>query len=174
MNTKTHLRLLDLQAQQESGDLMYCPRCGRESMDSVLLRNAMSRHADLHICSDCGTAEAMLDMMQNPLPLEQWAAFNNRQAQNDLKALPMSEVIGRVVNKQLSHLTCIYRAWNQKEHGEDFSAYQALATSFCPELFELRRSPFCAVYKAKDGQVLVRFRLVAQECQVAIDSIPKC
>lgn len=173
MNTQINQRLIDLKTQQEAGELMYCPRCGRDSMDRVLLHNALSRQADLHICSDCGTAEAMLDMMLNPLPLEQWAVFNHHQAQHDLKALTSAEIIGRVVNKQLPHLISIFKAWEEKEHGLDFKAYQELARDSCPELFELRKNPFYAVYKAEDGQVLVRFKLVAQECQVAIDSIPK-
>ena len=65
-------RLLDLKARQGAGEIMPCPRCGRMNMKQPLEQNALSRHADLFICDDCGMTEALLDMMQNPLPLEQW------------------------------------------------------------------------------------------------------
>ena len=163
--------LLDLKAQQELGDTMYCPRCGRESMDAVVYRNALSRHADLYICNDCGTAEAMLDMMRNPLPLDQWAAFNAPQPQLDFKALPTAEVMGRVVNKHIPELSSIFKAWERKEKGDDFRIYQNLAYNACPGLLELRKSPFCAVYQAKDGRVLLRFKQEDNNVQVAIDRI---
>lgn len=172
MDKSLNQRLLDLKTQQEKGDTIYCPRCGRESMDSTLYRNALSRYADLYICSDCGTAEAMLDMMRNPLSLEHWAAFNNAKPQFDLKALPMAEVMGRVVNKHLPELSRLFMAWESKVHGGDFRIYQGLANSACPGLYELRKTPFSAVYQAKDGQVLVRFRQMDEQTQVAIDSIP--
>ena len=35
-----------------------CPKCGREFDES---RGALSRRADIIICSGCGTAEAMTD-----------------------------------------------------------------------------------------------------------------
>lgn len=40
---------------------LLCPRCGRNTMDTNLYRNALSRRADVYICSECGTAEAMAD-----------------------------------------------------------------------------------------------------------------
>lgn len=65
-------RLLDLKARQAAGEQMPCPRCGRLSMKKPLEHNALSRHADLFVCDDCGLEESLLDMMRNPLPLEQW------------------------------------------------------------------------------------------------------
>ena len=66
--------LLDLKARQEAGEKMLCPRCGRDTMKPDLHTHALSRHADgIYVCDDCGTAEAMLDFMRNPLPLECWA-----------------------------------------------------------------------------------------------------
>ncbi len=59
--------LLDLKARQLQGEHMDCPRCGRDSMNPEIHRNATSRHADLYVCDDCGTAEALLDMMHAPL-----------------------------------------------------------------------------------------------------------
>ena len=70
-------RLLDLKARQDAGEQMICPRCGRNILKAPLTHNALSRHADLYVCDECGMTEAMLDMMRNPLPLEQWAVFQD-------------------------------------------------------------------------------------------------
>ena len=69
--------LLDLKARQDAGEQMLCPRCGRNILKAPLAHNALSRHADLYVCDECGMTEAMLDMMRNPLPLEQWAVFQD-------------------------------------------------------------------------------------------------
>ena len=53
-----------------------CPRCGSNNMDEKITRNALSRRANVHICSDCGTHEALLDMSgQEPLAFEEWNLF---------------------------------------------------------------------------------------------------
>ena len=70
--------LADLKARQLAGEQMPCPRCGRDAMDAVLLHNALSRHADLYICSVCGMDEALLDMRRSPKPLSEWDAFADR------------------------------------------------------------------------------------------------
>ena len=81
--------LLDLKARQEAGEKMPCPRCGRDTMKPDLHTNALSRHADgIYVCDDCGTAEAMLDFMRNPLPLECRAQFREGEATTDFKAVP--------------------------------------------------------------------------------------
>ena len=86
--------LLDLKARQEAGEKMPCPRCGRDTMKPDLHTNALSRHADgIYVCDDCGTAEAMLDFMRNPLPLECWAQFREGEATADFKAVPGEEAL---------------------------------------------------------------------------------
>ena len=70
--------LADLKARQLAGEQMPCPRCGRDTMDAVLLHNALSRHADLYLCSVCGMDEALLDMRRSPKPLSEWNAFADR------------------------------------------------------------------------------------------------
>ena len=72
--------LLDLKARQDDGEQMLCPRCGRNVLKVPLTHNALSRHADLYVCDECGMTEAMLDMMRNPLPQEQWAVFQKTPA----------------------------------------------------------------------------------------------
>ena len=78
--------LLDLKAKQDAGEQMPCPRCGRNILKTPLLHNALSRYADLYLCDECGMTEAMLAMMRNPLPLEQWSVFRDTGKQlSDLK-----------------------------------------------------------------------------------------
>ena len=71
--------LLDLKIRQDKNERMPCPRCGRDDMNEDVHRNALSRHADIYICDQCGTSEAMLDFMTNPLPLTQWDCILNKR-----------------------------------------------------------------------------------------------
>lgn len=57
--------------EQRNGNIGKCPRCGGV-MEKELLHNALSRHEDVYICSDCGTDEAMRNMFGSPLPIENW------------------------------------------------------------------------------------------------------
>lgn len=61
-----------LKPLQEAGELFPCPRCGHHRMDKKAVRNALSRHASVYICSQCGMDEAIRDMTSNVLPLNQW------------------------------------------------------------------------------------------------------
>jgi len=55
------------------GYVFPCPRCGHERMKPEAVRNALSRYADVYICSECGMDEAMRDMAgQPPLPFSEW------------------------------------------------------------------------------------------------------
>ena len=68
--------------------------------------NALSRHADgICVCDDCGTAEAMLDFMRNPLPLECWAQFREGEASADFKAVPGEEALKTI---PCTDFLCIY------------------------------------------------------------------
>ena len=65
---------------QRSAYLPVCPRCGQESMecfkDSKTF-GALSRRADIYICSDCGTEEGAEDYYDHVrmLPISEWALF---------------------------------------------------------------------------------------------------
>ena len=52
---------------------LLCPRCGRNTMDKNLYRNALSRRADVFICSDCGAAEAMADYFNTVDDVRNWS-----------------------------------------------------------------------------------------------------
>lgn len=47
--------------QRKTDVRLLCPRCGRNTMAQNLAENALSRRADVYICSGCGTEEAMRD-----------------------------------------------------------------------------------------------------------------
>ena len=61
-----------LMSLQEDGCSFPCPRCG-SPMDPNIQHNALSRHAQVWICSQCGLNEALRDMCHNPLPLNEWS-----------------------------------------------------------------------------------------------------
>ncbi len=61
----------DFAKVQEAG-FFPCPRCGQMLMDERPVRNALSRHANVYVCDECGTDEAMREYAGNPLPLEEW------------------------------------------------------------------------------------------------------
>ena len=104
--------LLDLRARQEAGERMPCPRCGRDTMKPALVTNALSRHADgVYVCDDCGTAEAMLDFMQNPLPLECWAFLREEQGGVDFKAVPGEEAMKTIKAEHIPRLIRVFQKW---------------------------------------------------------------
>lgn len=53
--------------------LYYCPRCGYQTMNKRLHTNALSRYADVYICSRCGMNEALLDYFGTPFAFTDWA-----------------------------------------------------------------------------------------------------
>ena len=166
-------RLLDLKARQEAGEQMSCPRCGRNTLKSPLAHNALSRYEDLYVCDECGMTEAMLDMMRNPLPLDQWAVFKNSSPELDFKALSMQEVVGRVLGGQTERLLQLHRAWVLRTEGQSFDALRVQALKVCPGMVDLWENPFCAVYQARDGCVMVRLRWDGNKSEIAVDTVPE-
>ena len=65
------IRLYSEMQQKNIDTPMPCPRCGKNDILAGY-RNALSRRADIYICPDCGTAEALEDSAHNPLPLTEW------------------------------------------------------------------------------------------------------
>lgn len=53
-----------------------CLRCGNP-LDNHLVLNALSRHADVYVCRECGTNEALRDALGEPLPLQEWYAVTS-------------------------------------------------------------------------------------------------
>ena len=163
--------LLDLKARQEAGEQMPCPRCGRDTMKPVLVTNALSRHADgVFICDDCGSAEAMLDFMRNPLPLECWAVFREDDCTADFKAVPGEEAMKTIKAEHVPRLIRIYKAWKE---GSDFKALRQQALKDCPGLTQIWEEPFQALYEVADGEIVVRFRQRDDAVEIAADLLKK-
>lgn len=59
--------------QEDNGSEFPCPRCGHYSIKSRLATNALSRYADVYICDDCGTDEALRDATGKVMPLNEWS-----------------------------------------------------------------------------------------------------
>ena len=172
MNERIQKRLDDLKARQQAGEYLPCPRCGRKTMKDAIHTNALSRHADIYICDQCGMDEAMLDFMRNPLPIEDWACV---QKQFD-GYLPetIEEHIDIITHEHIPFLTTLYQRWMNKQAHEDFREYRSAARKHCPGLTELWTEPFPAEYGAKDGsRALVRFRVRDNEIQYVIDVMTK-
>lgn len=60
-------------AQKKNVVTFPCPRCGHDTMDGVLTMNALSRRANVYICSRCGTDEAMYDFARANDDIENWS-----------------------------------------------------------------------------------------------------
>lgn len=55
-----------------------CPRCGRETMRDIDVKNALSRRCDVYICSGCGMEEAMEDAgFTEKIPVSEWVCNKN-------------------------------------------------------------------------------------------------
>lgn len=164
--------LLDLKARQEAGEKMPCPRCGRNTMKPDLHTNALSRHADgIYVCDDCGTAEAMLDFMRNPLPLECWGLFREGEATADFKAVPGEEAMKTIKAEHVPRLIRVFQKW--KAGGVDFKDLRLEAIRECPGLTQIWEQPFQALYQVSDGEIVVRFREKGDAVEVAADLLQK-
>ncbi|MBR2790889.1 MAG: hypothetical protein IKD70_09840 [Eggerthellaceae bacterium] len=162
--------LADLRARQTAGEWMPCPRCGRDTLKPALHTNALSRHADgIYICDECGTAEAMLDFMNNPLPTELWAMFRSPQPESDLKALPGTEVWKRIATEHGPILIDLYKRWTREAPGASFTPYRWEAFKRCPGLTEIWDQPFQAKYSVADGELILRLRHTEEGVEIAAD-----
>ena len=131
--------------------------------------NALSRHADIYICDACGTEEALLKFMSNPLPMREWACLKPIPQSSDFKTLPAEEVWKCVQDTHLPFLMNIYERWQDEHEYEDFSDYRSAAFESCPGLTALWAQPFRAEYTAADGKLVLRFRFTYEGIEVATD-----
>ena len=151
--------LADLRARQEAGEHMPCPRCGRDTMKDQITTNALSRHADgVYVCDACGTAEALLDFMKNPLPVQSWAVFQRKKAPSHLEALRGADAMDIVRAEDVPILTDIFERWSKEKPGADFTPYRLEALGKCPGISKLWPDSFQAMYETADGHLLIQFR----------------
>jgi len=64
----------EMQCKGEHKNTQPCPRCGENSMSANVLKNALSRQFDIHICDACGNLEAVDASVGKSLPIESWWA----------------------------------------------------------------------------------------------------
>ena len=170
MNERIERALADLRARQTAGEWMPCPRCGRDTLKPAIHTNALSRHADgIYICDECGTAEAMLDFMRNPLPIENWALFRAEPVESDLKDLPGKEVWERICMVHGPILIDLYKRWTREAPGASFTPYRWEAFKRCPGLTEIWEQPFQAKYSVADGELILRLRHTEEGVEIAAD-----
>ena len=172
MNEHIERALADLRARQATGEHMPCPRCGRDTMKPALHTNALSRHADdVYVCDDCGTAEAMLDFMRSPLPIESWALFRVNTGDSDFEDVPGEEAEKVIKAEHVPRLIRILQQW--KANGSAFSELRLEVMQQCPGMTQLWERPFQAMYRVSDGEILVRFRENGDNVEVAVDRLLK-
>ena len=162
--------LLDLRSRQEYGEHMPCPRCGRDTMKPNLYTNALSREADgIMVCDECGSSEALLAFMNNPMPIEDWAIFNDRQHQLDFKDTPGEEAWESIQKEQVQILAELFRDWLDGKGDKDFKAYRREAMKRCPGLTFIFDRPFSAVYKVAEGDLILRFKRTDDDVKISKD-----
>ena len=169
MTGRIRKALGDLKARQDGGKHMPCPRCGRDTMKECVHTNALSRHADIYICDACGTAEALLKFMSNPLPVTEWAYLRPVQRPSDFKTLTAEAIWERVQDTQVPFLMNLYERWQDEHEYEDFNDYRVSAFESCPGLTALWAQPFRAEYTVADGTLVLRFRFTDDGIEVAAD-----
>jgi hypothetical protein len=85
----------------------------------------------------------------------------------------MQEVAARVLGGQTDELFRLHAAWVHKTEGQAFDAYRERALKACAGMVDLWENPFCAVYRARDGQVMVRLRWDGNKSEIAVDTLPE-
>lgn len=81
--TKTVIEALKQLQQADENIFLPCPRCGRMTMRQPATTNALSRYADVYICSGCGMDEALRDFTGlQPLPFTEWNVVKKEKREN--------------------------------------------------------------------------------------------
>lgn len=97
--------------ETEEFDGMPYPRCGKDTMKPTNHSIALSRHADIWICDLCGSNEAMLDYMRNPLPIGDWACMRISHG-DDFRPATVTEHIDVIENEHIPfRRRCIGDGW---------------------------------------------------------------
>ena len=171
MNKRHEIALADYKARQLAGEHLPCPRCGAFAMKPDLHTNALSRHADIYVCDGCGTEEAMLAFMNNPLPMRCWAALMPKRPASDFIARSSSDVLAEVIRTQVSLLIEIYRQMERGELDSEDAQYEVY--SQCAGLTKFWTSPFHVQYDTADGSVLIRFGKRGDEIEYCTSAFAK-
>lgn len=79
----------DYGRKQKENGCTICPRCGRmHRMYKESVKNALSRRADVYICSQCGMDEAVRDMIGvEPCPFAEWDIVKKLKRERDAQCV---------------------------------------------------------------------------------------
>lgn len=77
MNPNDKLNTIRSFAAKQAQKRYPCPRCGKDNMSDTPSRNALSRAAEIYVCDECGTAEALAIFAAKPMPLSEWDIFKS-------------------------------------------------------------------------------------------------
>ena len=155
MTERMRKAIADLKDRQERGEYTLCPRCGMNSMRPDLYTNALSRAADIMVCSSCGCDEAKLAWMCAPMSLYRWAALRPQRPKGDFKDIPGEEVWRIVKAEQSDKLFALHQLFLDGEEPEEvrFQAYEQI-----PGLTEIWTEPYQLKYRCRDGSLIIRFK----------------
>lgn len=94
----TKYLILNWSKAQKAGASLPCPRCGRD-MNENLYHNALSRRADIYICSHCGTEEAWEDIAKGKPPATSEQVFESWFLTTTVLGKPKIRKIGNEIYK---------------------------------------------------------------------------
>lgn len=155
MNEKMIRRLLDLKAAQVHGEYTLCPRCGRDTMNPELSRNALSRQADIMVCERCGYDEAMQAFMHCPDTVYRWKALQPERLPGDYSMLSGEQAWDVIKQEQIKIILKLFRRFESGEGAEEvrFDAFEN-----CKGLLDIWTEPFQLKYKTRNGALLIQVR----------------
>ena len=114
MTDEMRKTLSDLRRREEAGEQTLCPRCGINRLKPALHTNALSRYVEgVYVCDECGLSEALLDYMNNPIPTEAWAIFQESIPQADFRDTPGAEVWEQIRMVHGPVLIQLYKRWKK-------------------------------------------------------------
>lgn len=142
--------------KSEASLLLPCPRCGHMTMKHQSTRNALSRYADVYICSGCGMDEALRDFSgQPPLPFTQWGILSDGVQNLPLPAITFEEYVEQECARQWSEL-------QESELGSWDSQPQNVCTEYYWSMYEhlwQDRNELDGVIVGDEKQVKVAIRV---------------
>ena len=168
MTERMRKALTDLKARQESGAYTLCPRCGLNTMKPDLYTNALSRHADIMVCDQCGTDEAMKVFMGAPMSMYQWAGLQPVRPDGDFR-----EYTGRDTWSILKdrHASVMFRLFRRYLDGEEPEEIRFLAFESIPGLTQIWTEPYQMKFRCRDGSLIVRFRKLSEGWEMEADLV---
>lgn len=148
-------KLMELKVAQENGTYTLCPRCGRDTMRPDLYTNALSRIADIQVCSECGVDEAKMAFMKMSDSLYTWAGLQPEKPEGNFKDFTGEEAWRQICDTQAVILSRLYERF---ESGDDPEEIRLTAFEKCEGLTQIWTQPFMMKYAVSDGMLVVTFK----------------